>query len=305
MPETSSYKTYSEFLAERFPWKMQKLSVNVGFTCPNRDGSIGTGGCTYCNNDAFVPRYCSTTDPVAEQLRKGKDFFGRKYPDMHYMAYFQAYTSTYSNVDTLLRAYAEALNVDAVEALVIATRPDCLSKQLLTDLKRLSDETGARIMFEIGVESSHDATLAIVNRGHTWARAQLAIDMIAQEGFDVCAHLIFGLPGETLRMMLQSVDRIVAAPVTSLKFHQLQVIKGTPMHRQWELGEVMLKLFGSDEYLALCEEVIDHVPHHIAIERFTASTPSHLLVAPRWNLKNYQFVNLLNARIKGTSRSKK
>lgn len=299
MPGTSSYKTYGEFLAERFDRKMQKLSVNVGFSCPNRDGSIGSGGCLYCNNDAFVPAYCNPGDSVTEQLRKGKEFFGRKYPDMGYMAYFQAYTSTYSNMGRLLAAYREALEVPGVEALVIATRPDCVPDRLLTELATLGRETGSRIMMEIGVESTFDATLKAVNRGHTWQQAADAINRCASSGFDVCVHLIFGLPGETRAMMLESVERVCSLPVTSLKFHQLQVVKGSALHMQRERGEVDVKLFDVDEYLDLCVDIVGRVPRHIAIERFTASSPAHLLEAPRWNLKNYQFVNLLNNRLEG------
>ena len=291
MPPVLPYKTYGEFIAERFPWKMQKLAVNAGFTCPNRDGSIGKGGCVYCNNKAFSPSYCDEKDSVTVQLEKGKDFFGRKYPDMHYLAYFQAYTSTYSsNRDYLISLYREACRVFRIEGIIISTRPDCVDTKLFDSLKEI-EKTGKRVMLEFGVETSHDATLKIINRGHTWIDCIDAVKLASEYGYDACAHLIMGLPNETEDQMIETVRNIVRLPVTSIKFHQLQIIKGTPLENDFEKMEI--KLFTVEEYLDLCKKIISIVPREIAIERFTASAPKDLLIAPKWGIKNYEFVNML------------
>lgn len=278
---------------------MQKLSVNVGFSCPNRDGTLGRGGCTYCNNSAFVPSYCDSDDDVTTQLEKGKAFFGRKYPDMRYMAYFQAYTSTYSTSSARLTdLYLEALNVEKIEAVVISTRPDCVGRELLEALDHIRLETGKKIFFEIGVETSCDTTLTLVNRHHTWAQTVEAINKIADCGFEVGAHLIMGLPGESNSRMLQSIGQVCSLPVSSLKLHQLQIIKGTPLYDRWKLNPSTITLFALNDYIEFCIQAIKIVPSHIAIERFTASAPAELLAAPKWGIKNYEFVNLLNNRLK-------
>ena len=287
------FTPYGEYLRNKFGVKVQKLSVNAGFSCPNRDGSIGRGGCIYCDNRSFTPSYCNQSDSVTEQIEKGKLFFGRKYPELKYIAYFQAYTSTYSvSLSRLTELYCEALGVDDVVGLVIGTRPDCFDKRLA----ELLGEIGCgekKVLVEFGAESSHDETLLMVNRGHTWQQTADAVWRAHDVGIDVGLHFIMGLPGETHDMMLRTVERAVELPVSSLKFHQLQVIYGTILHRRWENGELNLQLFDVDSYLDLCREICDIVPKSIAIERFTSSAPAELLVAPKWGIKNYEFVNRL------------
>lgn len=274
---------------------MQKISVDIGFTCPNRDGSIGTGGCIYCNNASFVPGYCNGSDSVEEQLEKGKKFFGAKYPDIHYLAYFQAYTSTYSpDRAKLTDTFKRALAVDKIDGLVISTRPDCIDRDLLASV----DSLDKPVIFEIGVETSHNSTLSLINRNHTWNDVVESITLCREYGFDVGVHLIMGLPGETEEMMLDTVEKICKLDIRIIKFHQLQIIKNTELHRRWLENPDCVHLFTLEEYLALCVEIIQRVPRHIAIERFTASSPATLLEAPRWGLKNYEFVNLLNRRIR-------
>ena len=289
------FTPYGEYLRNKFGVKVQKLSVNAGFSCPNRDGSIGRGGCIYCDNRSFTPSYCNQSDSVTEQIEKGKLFFGRKYPELKYIAYFQAYTSTYSvSLSRLTELYCEALGVDDVVGLVIGTRPDCFDKRLA----ELLGEIGCgekKVLVEFGAESSHDETLLMVNRGHTWQQTADAVWRAHDVGIDVGLHFIMGLPGETHDMMLRTVERAVELPVSSLKFHQLQVIYGTILHRRWKNGELNLQLFDVDSYLDLCREICDIVPKSIAIERFTSSAPAELLVAPKWGIKNYEFVNRLLA----------
>lgn len=289
------YRDYAAFLAEHFPGKMQKISVSGGFSCPNRDGTISTGGCSYCNNASFNPSYCRTGMTVSEQIEEGKRFFGRKYPDMRYLAYFQAYTSTHStSADTLLSLYTEALAADKVDGLIIGTRPDCVNRDLLKRISSLG-----RVMMEYGAESSHDSTLRRVNRGHKWADTVRAVTETAHAGMPVGIHLIMGLPGESRRMMLETVDRLNDLPLDVVKFHQLQIIRGTRLEREAAAGVPDIRVFELDEYLDLCAEIVTRLRPDIAIERFVSQSPNSLLVAPRWGLKNYQFTNRLINLING------
>ena len=307
------YKEFSDFLRERFPGKMQKLTVNAGFTCPNRDGTVGWGGCADCNNSSFSPAHDAAS--VSGQIAEGKMFFARKYPDMRYLAYFQSYTNTHGEMGRLLGLYEEALSVDGVDGLIIGTRPDCVSRDLLSALKGL----GRWVMLEYGAESSHDATLQRVNRCHSWRHTCEAVNLTAEIGLPVGLHLIMGLPGESRRMMLETVRRVCALPVDSVKFHQLQIIKGTPLARAMERGELRavspgvldafvgegggadcFAAFSVEEYRDLCAdavEVISEVRPAMAVERFTSQAPDGFLIAPKWGLKNYQFMNLLHNRL--------
>lgn len=294
------YKQYSDYLRELFgPGKVQKLSVNAGLGCPNRDGTIGRGGCSYCSNASFTPAYCleatEATRPggVAEQIARGREFFARKYPSMRYLAYFQSYTSTFlRDTATLRRMYEEALSQPGVVGLVIGTRPDCLPPAILEIIADLA--TRHVVMVELGAESSHDATLRRVNRGHTWEQVVRAVEDLTAVGAHVGLHLIAGLPGENEEDVLQTVRRACSLPIGSLKLHQLQIIKGTPLHRQWERGEADVIAWTAEEYMQFCVRVVGAVPPWIAIERFLASAPPEMVAAPRWGLKNHVFTSRLH-----------
>lgn len=291
------YREYSDYLAERFNRKMQKLTVNAGFTCPNRDGTKGWGGCTYCNNQAFNPTFAERGDSITEQLTKAKAFFARKYPDMHYLAYFQAYTNTHSDdVSRLMDMYHEALAVENVDGLIIGTRPDCVSDELLEKLAELNTFPG-RVVIEYGAESSFDETLERINRCHTWAETVEATQKTVAKGIDVGLHFILGLPGETEEMMLETVRRLSALPISTVKFHQLQVIRGTRLAKDIQQGLYDVKTFTVDEYIALCCKIVRCINPQIAIERFTSQSPDELLISPRWGLKNYEFVHRLNKKL--------
>lgn len=292
------YKEYSDFLAEHFPGrKMQKLTVDAGFSCPNRDGSLSTGGCAYCNNRSFSPGShegrpeCSVT----QQIEESKTFFRRKYPAMRYLAYFQSYTNTHGELSRLLRLYDEALACDDVDGLIIGTRPDCLPAQLLERLSEMH-RSGKWIMIELGAESSHDQTLKMVNRCHSWQTAVDAVSQVKEAGLPVGIHLIMGLPGEDISMMLQTVGRAAILHPDTVKFHQLQIVEGSVFARQWHDGR-KFDLFSPDSYIRLCKEIVsimNALSPGTAIERFTSQAPDGMLLAPRWGLKNYQFVNLLH-----------
>lgn len=295
MTERKRYREFGDFLRERFPFKAQKIAINAGFTCPNRDGSKGRGGCTYCNNQTFNPSYCQTDKSVADQLAEGVRFFSRKYPEMRYLAYFQAYTSTYGEQERLERLYEEALDYPGVVGLVIGTRPDCVPDRLLDYLARLSEQV--LVLVEYGVESTLDRTLRRINRGHDFAEAEEAIRRTAARGIAVGAHLILGLPGESRDEILGHADRLSDLPLTTLKLHQLQLIRHTRMALEFERRPEDFHLFTVDEYIDLAIDFIERLDPAIALERFVSQSPKELLIAPDWGLKNYEFTARVNRRL--------
>ncbi len=286
-------------MGEIFPGvKVQKLSIDAGFTCPNRDGSIGTGGCIYCNNASFTPSYCHPGDSIETQIEKGKAFFGRKYPEMKYLAYFQSYTNTFGkDTGSLLSLYRRAASVEGVAGIIIGTRPDCLPDSLLSGLADLNRDI--TVIVEIGAETSSDITLRLINRNHTWGRVEDAVTRLHAAEIRTGLHLIAGLPGESPEDVLSTVRKACALPIESIKMHQLQIVKGTPLLHLWEKGEISVWPFSPEEYLELCVRIVRTVPRHICIERFLASSPPDMVVMPRWGMKNYQFTNLLHNRLRG------
>lgn len=287
------YTDYSEYLSRFFgDTKVQKISINSGSGCPNRDGTLGKGGCIYCDNTAFTPAYCFGADSIIEQIEAGKKFFSRKYPDMKYLGYLQSYTSTYrSTPGELQEMYDCILAQKDIVGLIIGTRPDCISEEMIKIFERLNKR--AVIFVELGVETSHDSTLKLINRGHSWAQSETCIRKLVSAGIHTGVHLIAGLPGESEEMVLETVKRSVEAGVESIKMHHLQVLKGTPLHRMWQSEEIEVNPFSLEEYLDFCVKVINAVPRKIAIERFLASAPPSKVVAPKWGIKNYEFTNLL------------
>jgi len=291
------YTEYSEYLQRLFPGqKVQKLSINTAAGCPNRDGTIGTGGCIYCDNRSFTPAYCRPSLSVAMQIQRGKEFFINKYQRMKYLAYFQSFTSTYlptgNGVEKLLRMYAEALSEKNVVGLVIGTRPDCVPDSLLSGLASIN-ASGTPVIMEYGAESSHNRTLSLINRGHTWQQVEDAVHRTNDAGISCGLHLIAGLPGEDDEAVLQTVYRACTLPVDSLKIHQLQVIRDTRLHRMLVAGEIKVKEYTLEEYVCLCAGIVKIVPRSIAIERFVSQSPPQMVISPRWGVKNYQFSAML------------
>lgn len=283
-------------LAAHFPFKVQKISVNAGFTCPNRDGSKGLGGCTYCNNQTFSPQYAANEKSVVQQLEEGIRFFAHKYPEMKYIAYFQAYTNTYDETDNLLRKYREALAYPNVVGLIIGTRPDCMPDDLLDELAILSQKHF--LLIEYGIESTDDQTLQRINRGHTYQEAVETIVRTHQKGILTGAHLILGLPGESRETILSHADKVSQLPLTTIKLHQLQLIRNTKMAHQLESHPEWFHLYEVDEYIELCIDFLERLNPDFVIERFVSQSPKELLIAPDWGLKNYEFTAKLNKRIK-------
>lgn len=294
--DTFLYNDFSTFLRRHFPDRVQKISLHAGFTCPNRDGTKGRGGCTYCNNQTFNPDYCRTGRTIAGQLEEGKRFFARKYPTMQYLAYFQAYTNTYGELEELKRKYEEALAVDGVVGLVIATRPDCMPDVLLDYLEALNRRTF--LLVEYGIESTRNDTLRRINRGHTWEESIDAVKRTAGRGIRCGAHVILGLPGEMPGDIVAQAHDLSSLPLTTLKLHQLQLIRGTRMAREYEEHPEDFHLFGMQEYLNVVVDYLEHLRPDIVLERFISQSPKEWLIAPDWGLKNYEFNHLLQKRMR-------
>lgn len=287
---------FTDFLRKRFPeFKVQKISLNAGFTCPNRDGTKGYGGCTYCNNQTFNPAYCNNHESISMQLEEGIRFFSRKYPEMKYIAYFQAYTNTYDNIENVRLKYEEALKNKDVTGIIIGTRPDCVSNELLDYLRELGRRTF--VMIEYGIESTSNETLKRINRGHTYEEAEDAVRRTAARGIPAGAHIILGLPGETHEQILQHAVRLSTLPLTSVKLHQLQLICGTAMGKEYQHHPEHFRLYTVDEYIDLVIEFIGLLRNDIHIDRFISQSPKELLIAPDWGLKNHEFRAKLERRL--------
>lgn len=291
------YKEFGTWLQAELGCKAQKLSVDAGLTCPNRDGTLGRGGCTFCDNRTFNPAYCRQGGSITDQLEAGKRFFARKYPTMKYLAYFQSYSNSYGTLSHLKELYEEALRVPDVMGLVIGTRPDCMPDALLEYLEELNRRTF--LLVEYGVESANEETLVRVNRGHTFAQARECIIRTAQRGIRVGVHMILGFPWETRSELIRQAQLIASLPITTLKLHQLQVIRGTQLAREYELHPWPLPT--AEEYVDLVLEYISHLPSSLVLERFVSQSPPEYVIAPRWGLKNHEFSALVKKAIQKRS----
>ena len=286
---TPYYNDYGTWIRRQFPYRVQKISIDAGFTCPNRDGRISSGGCIYCDNRTFNPSYCQRRNSVTRQLEEGKRFFAHKYPDMKYLAYFQAFTNTYAPLSHLKALYQEALQVEDIVGIVIGTRPDCVSDELLDYLAELNQRTF--VLVEYGLESTNNDTLLRINRGHTFEQSQEAIERTKQRGLLCGAHIILGLPGEDAAESLRQAPIISRLPIDILKIHQLQIIRGTRLVDEFETNP--FHIYSVDEYIQLIAEYIQRLRPDMILERFVSQSPKELLIAPHWGLKNYEFTNLL------------
>ena len=291
---TPYYYDYGTWIRSRFPFRVQKISIDAGFTCPNRDGKLSTGGCIYCDNRTFNPAYCQRQDSITQQLQAGKQFFARKYPEMKYLAYFQAYTNTYASIDHLRQLYEEALQVEDVVGIVIGTRPDCVSDELLDYLEDLNQR--CFLIVEYGVESANDETLRRINRGHTFEQSRLAIEKTHQRGILTGAHIILGLPGEDAQENLRQAPLISSLPIDILKIHQMQIIRGTRLAEEFEREP--FHIYTIDEYIHLIASYIQRLRKDLVLERFVSQSPKEMLIAPHWGLKNHEFTDLLNNYLK-------
>lgn len=293
--ESSRYNEFGTWLKNQLGFKVQKISINAGFTCPNRDGKVGVGGCTYCNNQTFNPDYCKTEKSVTQQLEEGKVFFKKKYPEMKYLAYFQAYTNTYGDIQHVISLYEEALAVEDVVGIVIGTRPDCMPDELLDYLQKLNKR--AFLIVEYGIESTDDKVLRRINRGHDHQATVDAVRRTAERGIITGGHVILGLPGDSRESILHSADLLSELPLTTLKLHQLQLIKGTKMAEEYFANPADFHLYTADEYIDLVIDFVERLRPDIVLERFVSQSPSSLLAIPGWGLKNYEFVDKVRKRM--------
>lgn len=291
--DTRRYNSYTRYFREKFGGRVQKLTLDAGFTCPNRDGTLGTGGCDFCNNEGFNPSYCHPDKPVSQQISEGIAFHQWRYKKASsYLAYFQAYSNTYATLERLMQLYSEALSCPGVIGLVIGTRPDCVSPEILDYLAALSQHH--HVHLEFGIESVYDDTLHRVNRRHTFAAAVEALEAATARGINTGAHFIFGLPGETREMMLQSADIISGLPLQTVKFHQLQILKNTRFEQQYSETPGIFQLFSLEEYSSFITDFLEKLNPAFVVERFAGEAPPRYQVTPGWGMiRNEQIVAMI------------
>ena len=275
------YNSYSEYFRRQFGTRVQKVTLDAGFTCPNRDGAKGTGGCTYCNNEAFNPSYCQPQKSITQQITEGVEFHQVRYRrSKNYLAYFQAYSNTYAPLDTLKSLYNEALAFPGVIGLVIGTRPDCIDDEKLEYFARLSEKH--YVIIEYGIESCYNRTLERINRGHTYEESETAIRKTASYGIHTGAHLIFGLQGETEADMLAEAAIVSELPLDTIKFHQLQIIKNTRMADNFAADPAQFNLFTLENYIDFIVRFTERLNPAFVIERFTGEAPPRFQAGPVW-----------------------
>ena len=291
------FNAYSNYILKEFGERVQKLSIDAGFTCPNRDGTVGTGGCTYCNNNAFNPSYCTPSKSISQQIIEGIEFHQKRYRRANkYLAYFQPFSNTYAPLDKLRNIYNEALKFPEVIGLVIGTRPDCIDDKKLEFFSELSKKY--YVIIEYGIESCYDKTLERVNRGHSFEQSVKAITKTAQKGIKTGAHIIFGLPGETKQEMLDEADILSELPLNNIKFHQLQIIKDTEMAKEYREKPENFNLFSLNEYIDFIITFLERLTPDIVIERFAGEVPPRFLSGPNWGLiRNDQILNLIEKKL--------
>lgn len=287
------FSAYSNYLKQEYGHRLQKLSINAGFTCPNRDGSKSVGGCTFCNNEAFNPSYCTLDKSITQQLEEGKSFHKWRYRKApKYLAYFQAYSNTYADIDKLKELYLEALSVEDVVGLVIGTRPDCIDDE---KLKFLSDLTkNYFVHLEIGIESCYDKTLKRINRGHDYGCAVDAFGMAKKYNINTGTHLILGLPGESKTEILNQANIVSSLPIKTIKLHQLQIVKDTLMEEEYKENPKAFSFFSVDEYVNFVVDFLERLSPDILVERLSGEVPPSFQAGPCFDqLRGDQLLNLI------------
>ena len=296
-PEGKRYNSFVGYFKRKYGERLQKIVLDAGFTCPNRDGKVGRGGCTYCDNAAFHPSYSTAGKSLHQQLDEGIEFHKVRYRTTeHYLAYFQSFSNTYAPLERLMELYEEALAHPQVVGLVIGTRPDCVDEQKLDYLAELAKSHV--VIVEYGIESCYDSTLARINRGHDFETARRAVQITAERGIDVGVHFILGLPGETKEMMLDACSMINDLPVRSVKFHQLQIVKGTRMEKEFAECPEDFEKFSLDEYLDFFVDILERLRPTLSIERFVGEVPPRFVNETPWGLiRNVELLRLLDRRL--------
>ena len=292
------YNSFVGYLGNRYGGRLQKLVVDAGFTCPNRDGTLGRGGCSFCDNAAFHPGYSTSGKSIIRQLDEGIEFHRVRYRRAEgYLAYFQSFSNTYAPLGRLRAVYSEALSHPLVKGLVIGTRPDCVDEDKLDYLRSLQDD-GHIVIVEYGIESCYDSTLQRIGRGHDFATARRAVEMTAGKGIDTGAHFIVGLPGETRQMILDGCEAINSLPLRSVKFHQLQLVKGTRVKTEFEQHPEDFLRLPLDGYIDLMVDMLERLRPDLCIERVAGEVPPRFVDVPQWGLvRNFQIVSMLEKRL--------
>ena len=314
-PEGKRYNSFVGYFKRKYGERLQKIVLDAGFTCPNRDGKVGRGGCTYCDNAAFHPSYSTAGKSLRQQMDEGIEFHKVRYRTTeHYLAYFQAFSNTYAPLEKLKRLYEEALSHPSVVGIVIGTRPDCVDEQKLDYLADLAggsvlegwsrslagegERTAPIVIVEYGIESCYDETLRRINRGHDFETASRAVRMTAERGIDVGVHFILGLPGESRQMMLDSCAMINGLSIRSVKFHQLQIVKGTRMEQEYAERPQDFERFSLEEYLDFFVDMLERLRPDLSIERFVGEVPPRFVNETPWGMiRNVELLRLLDKRL--------
>ena len=296
MQTEKRYNDFSSFIRRKFNTRVQKVSIDAGFTCPNKDGTKGVGGCTYCNNNTFNPDYCKPIKPIKQQINEGIEFFSKKYKTQKYLAYFQAFTNTYAPLADLKKMYEEALDHEDVIGLVVATRPDCIKNEVLDYLEELA-AAGNFIKLEFGLESTKNETLEAINRCQTHEEAIDAFKRADGRGLHLGGHLILGLPGETKEDMMNHAKMVSQLPINTLKIHHLQIVKHTMMAVQFKKTPEMFTFMELEEYIDFVVDFVEKLKPEIIIERFFSESPASMLIHPKYGLKNFEVKHLVEKRL--------
>jgi radical SAM protein (TIGR01212 family) len=291
------FNNYTDYFRKTFGERIQKVTIDAGFTCPNRDGTKGTGGCTYCNNDGFNPSYCQPFKTITHQIAEGIEFHANRYRKANkFLAYFQAYSNTYAPLDILKLRYEEALNFPGVIGLVIGTRPDCIDNEKLDYFQMLSEKH--YVIIEYGIESCYNKTLQRINRGHTFEDGLWALEETEKRGIKTGAHFILGLPGESREEMIAEVEIINQLPLSNIKFHQLQILKNTQMALEYEQNPGAFGFFEMEEYIDFFIKILERLRPTFVVERFAAEVPPRFLAGPGWGLvRNFTLLQMLEKRL--------
>ncbi|MEW6110112.1 MAG: TIGR01212 family radical SAM protein [Nitrospirota bacterium] len=281
------YRSFGKYMRKTFGTTIYKVNVDAGFTCPNRDGTLGFSGCIYCNNDSFRPSSCKPTLSIGEQVRNGIIHIGKRYKAEKFLVYFQPYTNTYAGVEELERLYREALKGPSVIGLAIGTRPDAIDLEKIEMIESLASEYF--ILIEYGLQSIYDKSLSFINRGHDYNAFLKAVDLTRKRGIHIGAHIIAGLPTETREEMLAMADEISLLPLDFLKVHQLQVVKDTPLEKMYNRNP--FHTFQYNEYLDFISDFIERISPDIVFQRLFATAPDNILVAPQWGRNRHQILS--------------
>lgn len=313
-PENKRYNSFVGYFRKVYGERLQKIVLDAGFTCPNRDGKVGRGGCTYCDNAAFHPAYSTAGKSLCLQIDEGIEFHKVRYRNAGcYLGYFQSFSNTYAPLERLRSLYEEALSHPQVVGIVIGTRPDCVDEEKLDYIAALADGRVLKdwsrviagrerkapvVIMEYGIESCYDSTLARINRGHDFACVRRAVSMTAERGLDMGAHFILGLPGESREMLLEQTSLINSLPLRSAKFHQLQIVKGTKMEKEYASRPEDFIRFSLDGYIDFFIDILERLRPDLYIERFAGEVPPRFVNETPWGLiRNAELLRLLDSRL--------